>query len=145
MRPCIAASIIAMALAGVAFSSPTAAQVQPTAPSGGDVGDNPAGHGNVSVVYLDDYANGMWLTPNVKVPNGTIRDHGIGFDGSYNLSNDWSIFGGIRYFTNSVVPPGEPKQRISAWQDITLGAAWHKRVGNYDFTPSVTANIPSHN
>ena len=103
-----------------------------------------AHHGNISVVYLDDYVNGMWLTPHFKAPIGTVRDRGIGFDASYNVANDWSVYGGIRYFDNSVTPPGEPEQEISAWQDITLGVAWHKRVGNYDFTPSVTANIPSH-
>ncbi len=31
------------------------------------------------------------------------------------------------------------------WQDFTLGAAWHTQiVEDYDFTPSITATIPSH-
>jgi hypothetical protein len=106
--------------------------------------DTAAGHGTVSVVYLDSYVNGMWLTPHSKAPIGTVRDRGLGVDASYNVSNDWSIYGGIRYFNNVLKPPGAPEQRESAWQDITLGAAWHKRIGGYDFTPSVTASIPSH-
>lgn len=140
MRLCIATTILVMA--GMAPAA--AAQVQPTAQSDADVGDNPAGHGSVSVVYLDDYVNGMWLTPHFKAPIGSVRDRGLGLEASYNVSNDWSIYGGIRYFDNSLTPPGESEQTISAWQDITLGAAWHKRIGNYDFTPSATANIPSH-
>ena len=108
-------------------------------------GDTAAGHGNISVVYLDNYVNGMWLTPHFKAPIGTVRDNGIGFDASYNVSEDWSIYGGLRYFHNVLDAPGAPEQTQSALQDITLGAAWHKRIGNYDFTPSITANIPSHN
>ena len=144
MRTRVAASIFVAGFAGATLALPTAAQVQPAAPTGEEQADNPTGHGNISVVYLDNYANGMWLTPHFKAPIGTVRNRGIGFDGSYNVSDNWSIYGGIRYFANSLSPPGEPEQNISAWQDVTLGAAWHKRIGNYDFTPSVTANIPSH-
>ena len=144
MRTRIAAWIFVAGFAGAGLALPAAAQVQADAPAGEDQGDNPAGHGTVSVVYIDDYVNGMWLTPHFKAPIGTVRDRGIGFDGSYNVTNDWSVYGGIRYFANSLTPPGQPEQNISAWQDITLGAAWHKRIGNYDITPSVTATIPSH-
>jgi hypothetical protein len=122
------------------LSLPATAQVEPTP----DPEDSAAGHGTISVVYIDDYANGMWYTPHFKFPIGTVRDRGLGFDASYNVSNDWSVYGGIRYFRNVLDPPDAPDERTSAWQDITLGAAWHTRIGDVDFTPSATANIPSH-
>jgi hypothetical protein len=142
MRLHIAAPIIALALAGATFTSPAAAQAD--APSAGDIGDSPAGHGSVSLTYDHYFENGVWVTAHTKVPYGTVHDQSIGFEGSYNVSDDWSVFGGIRYTNNVDHPIGKQEQTISAWQDISLGAAWHKHFGNYDFTPSVTANIPSH-
>jgi hypothetical protein len=144
MRVQLAASTLILGLASAALALPAAGQTQPGAPAGSGPADSPAGHGDVAVVYLDNYSNGMWYTPHFKFPIGTVRDRGIGIDASYNISSDWSIFGGIRYFHNELDPPGMPEQQTSAWQDFTLGAAWHMHFDGLDFTPSVSANIPSH-
>jgi hypothetical protein len=135
---------MALAIATAAPAQAESLAAEGELPPADEFRDTAAGHGSVSVVYLDSLANGFWVTPHVKAPLGTTRDRGVGLDASYNVANDWSIFGGIRYFHNVSTPPGGPEQRISAWQDLTLGAAWHKRFGNYDFTPSATVNIPTH-
>jgi hypothetical protein len=146
--------------------------VQPTAPAGGDIGDNPAGHGSLSIAYFDTDINGMWLRSNYKLPVGNVHLQGAGFDTSYNLSNDWTVYGGIRYFSGrnygtAVVncPTSAPPQCASwpplatqhpespflddgkyhgAWQDWNLGVAWHTHIGNYFIMPSATAYIPTH-
>jgi len=171
MRVQIAASTLILALASTAFVLPAAAQVQPTAPTSGDQGDNPAGHGSISIAYFDTDINGFWIRSNVKLPLGNVHMQGAGFDASYNLSNDWTVYGGIRYFTgrsdttfpNCPTPApaqcaGQPPLATphpespflddgnyhGAWQDWNLGVAYHANFGNYFVTPSATAYIPTH-
>lgn len=172
MRVQIAASTLILALASTTLVRPASAQVQPTAPTAGDQGDNPAGHGSISIAYFDTEVNGFWLRSNVKLPFGVIRRQGAGFDASYNLSNDWTVYGGIRYFSSRyegtllvncpttappqcanqppLVPPHPESQFVDdgnshgTWQDWNLGVAYHANVGNYFITPSVTAFVPSH-
>jgi hypothetical protein len=175
MRLHIAAPIIALALAGATFTSPASAQAQPAAPSsGGNVGDNPEGHGSISIAYFNTDINGFWLRSNLKLPVGGVRLLGTGLDASYNVSNDWTIYGGVRYFTGSANTPamfincpsttaapqcanyppqtpqhpGEPflddGDYHGAWQDWNFGVAYHANIGNYYLTPSATAYIPTH-
>lgn len=175
MRVRTAASIITLALAWTAFAPPAVAQVQPNTPSGGgNVGDNPAGHGSVSIGFFDTDINGFWLRSNLKLPLGSVHMLGTGLDASYNLDGNWTIFGGVRYFTGrantppmfincpstTAAPecanyppqtpqhPGEPflddNKYHGAWQDWNLGVAYHANIGNYYVTPSATAYIPTH-
>lgn len=173
MRFRVAASITVLALAAVALTSAAIAQVQPTAPSAGNTGDSPAGHGSFSVDFFDTDINGFWLRSNIKLPLGVVHMLGTGFDASYNVSNDWTIYGGVRYFTGRAngpaafincpttappqcagAPPLTPQHPESpflddgnyhgTWQDWNIGAAWHGNIGDYYITPSATAYIPTH-
>lgn len=161
-----------LASLGTAVALTAHAQAAPTAGNDGD--DSPAGHGSVSIDYFNTAINGFWLRSNVKVPLGSVRMLGTGLDASYNLTSNWTIYGGVRYFSGrantppmfincpstTAAPqcaqyppqtpqhPGEPflddGKYHGAWQDFTLGAAWHGHVGNYFITPSATATIPTH-
>jgi hypothetical protein len=158
-------------LAGAAFATAAWAQVQPTAPTAGDETDSPAGHGSVSIDYFDTDVNGFWLRSNLKLPLGNVHTQGAGLDVSYNVSNAWTIYGGIRYFTGRYngsfancpttapsqcagAPPLTPQQPQSpfiddgnyhgAWQDWNIGASWHTNVNGYDITPRATLTIPTH-
>lgn len=171
MRLCIAASNIVLAFAGAAFAPAAAAQVQPTAPTGGDQADNPTGHGSISIDYFNTDINGFWLRSNLKLPLGNVHMQGMGLDASYSVSNEWTISGGIRYFTGRYngpdpncpttapplcagAPPLTPQQPESpflddgnyhgAWQDWHLGVAWRTNIDGYEITPTATAFIPSH-
>ena len=164
---------LGLAFAGTVFAPHAGAQAQPTAPSGGDVGDNPAGHGSFSIVYLDTAINGFWVRSNFKLPISAVHMLGSGLDASYNVSNDWTIYGGVRYFEGRAngpaaflncpttappqcagLPPLTPQQPQSpflddgnyhgAWQDWNIGAAYHANLGGYFITPSATAYIPTH-
>lgn len=175
MRLHIATLMVAAGLYGFALTSPAAAQVQSDATSGGDIGDNPAGHGSVSIAYLGSYQKDLVISGDIKSPIGGVHSRGLGLGVSYNVTNDWSVFGGIRYFDNRYAgnapncptitaspacaagaggPPLNPQHPETpfiddgkyhgAWQDFTLGAAYHANIGGYFITPSVTATIPSH-
>lgn len=171
MRVQIAASTLILVLGGTTWVLPAVAQVQPTAPTSGDQGDNPAGHGSISVAYFDTDINGFWVRSNLKAPVGNVHIQGVGFDASYNVSNDWTVYGGVRYFTGRYdgnspnCPTLAPPQCASqpplahphpespflddgnyhgAWQDWNLGVAYHANIGNYFITPSATAYIPTH-
>ncbi len=144
---------------------PASAQTQQ--PAQGSV----QGHGSISIAYLGSYADGFWIASNTKLPLGRVHSRGIELDASYNVSNSWSVYGGIRYIDNRYsgtmpdcptsappqcagTPPLNPQHPETPflddgnyhgnWQDYTLGAAWHANIGNYYITPSVTATIPSH-
>jgi len=135
--------------------------------------DSAKGHGSISIDYFDTYINGFWLRSNIKLPLGVVHMLGTGFDASYNVSDDWTVYGGIRYFTGRAntpppfrncpttappqcagAPPLNPQQPGSpflddnqyhgAWQDWNIGVAWHHSIGNYSITPSATAYIPTH-
>lgn len=171
MRASIAASALVLSLAGTTLAMPASAQVQPTAPSSGNAGDSPAGHGSVSVAFFDTAIDGFWLRSNLKLPVGAVHMLGTGLDASYNVSDDWTVYGGIRYFTGrsggpfpncpTLAPPqcaGQPPlanphpdapflddgNYHGAWQDWNLGVAWHANIGNTYITPSATAFIPTH-
>jgi hypothetical protein len=172
MRTRLAASIFVFGIAGATLVLPASAQVQPTPPTGGDEADNPPGHGSLSILYIDTDINGFWLRSDVKLPLGNVHMQGTGLDASYNLSSDWTIYGGIRYFTGRYDGPfpncptlapaqcaGQPPlvtphpespflddgNYHGAWQDWNLGVAYHARIGNYYITPSATAFVPTHN
>ncbi|MEO8959762.1 MAG: hypothetical protein ABI304_12515 [Rudaea sp.] len=142
-------------------------------PAKQSVQDSAQGHGNMSIAFFDTAINGFWLRSNLKLPLGTVHMLGTGLDASYNVSNDWAIYGGVRYFTGRAdtpgpflncpttappqcagAPPLTPQHPESpflddgnyhgAWQDWNIGAAWHGNIGNYAITPSATAVIPAH-
>lgn len=139
--------VILTMLAAATARADSTTQVQTgaaTAPVADEFQETAAGHGSISLVYTNYFENGIWATPHKKVPYGTVHDHGVGFEGSYNIANNWSIYGGMRYTDNVAHPIGAPEHTINAWQDITLGTAWRRRFDNYDFTASAGANIPSH-
>ena len=135
--------VIALITAGMAFTPLAHAQVQPTAPASGGVEDNPAGHGSVSVSYINTLEHDVWGKPYLKRnPFGTVRLQGLGLDGSYNVADNWTIYGSIRYVDNVAKPISGPEQRVSDWTDATLGAAWHTLFNGYEITTSATTNIP---
>jgi hypothetical protein len=171
MRVSIAASALILSLAGTSWAIPASAQVQPTAPSSGNAGDSPAGHGSISVAFFDTAIDDFWLRSNLKLPYGAVHMLGTGLDASYNVSDDWTVYGGIRYFAGrsggplpncpTLAPPqcaGQPPLATphpespflddgnyhGAWQDWNVGVAWHANIGNTYITPSATAYIPTH-
>ena len=171
MRAWITASALATSLACAALMTPAFAQAQPAPSSGGDAAYSPAGHGSVSIAFFDTAIDGFWLRSNIKLPYGAVHMLGAGLDANYNLSDAWTVYGGIRYFTGrsggplpncpTLDPPqcaGRPplaNPRLDApflddgkyhgaWQDWNLGVAWHANIGNYYITPSATAYIPTH-
>ena len=136
-----------------------------------------AGHGSISIGYFNSYANDLLLRSNLKASSvigkyfGSVHLQGTGLDVAYNVSDDWTLSGGIRYFTGRysgpavncpttappqcahapVVTPPKPDAPFiddgnyhGAWQDWHIGAAWHTNIGSYFITPSVTAYIPTH-
>jgi hypothetical protein len=130
-----------------------------------------AGHGSIAIAYLNSYVNGFWLDSNTKLPNGAIRSRGVALQLEYFVADAWSVYVGIPYFSNRYdgaqphcpttappqcagIPPLNPQHPESrfiddgryhgAWQDFTLGAAWHTHIGEYFVTPALTATIPSH-
>lgn len=138
----LAGSTIALLLAGTALAPPAGAQVQPTAPAGNGPQDGAAGHGSVAVVYTNTYENGIWDKPDHKVPWGTVHLQGLGLEASYNIANDWSIYGSVRYIDNLARQIDKPAQHVNSVQDATLGGAWRRNIGNYQITVSATATIP---
>lgn len=175
VRTTVANIVAAIALAsGVPFA---AAQTDPEPPDGADQANSPAGHGEISIDYFDSYASDFLLRSNLKlssvthIPFGAVHLQGTGLDASYNLNNDWTISGGIRYFTGRydgplvncpttappqcahapVQTPPQPQAPFiddgryhGAWQDWHFGIAWHKNIEGYIITPSATAYIPTH-
>jgi len=144
MRFYIAATI--MAIAGMSFATTAVAQVQPTAPSTpspGDFTEEAAGHGSVYVSYTNNFEHDVRVKPGKpKAPFGTARLQGAFLGGSYNLSDDWSVYGNVRYVDNAAKPIGQPEQDVSGLQDATLGAAWQKNYNGYEITTSATATFP---
>ncbi len=133
--------------------------------------ESPAGHGGISIAYLNSYVNGFWLDSKTKVPNGAVRGRGVALELDYNVSDAWSVHVGIPFLSNKyqglqphcpttappqcanipALNPQHPESQFiddgnyhSMWQDFTLGAAWHTHIEDYYITPSVTATIPSH-
>ncbi|HEY8010580.1 MAG TPA: hypothetical protein VIE67_06225 [Rudaea sp.] len=179
MRGFCCAALGVVVVFGALCARPANAQAQDassqTAASADDSPKRSAqGHGSVSIDFFDTDINGFWLRSNLKLPLGVVHMLGTGFDASYNVSNDWTIYGGVRYFDGRATgpaafqncptitaapqcagaPPLTPQQPDSpflddgnyhgAWQDWNIGAAWHASIGGYDITPSATAYIPTH-
>lgn len=160
----------------IGHAAPGAAQVpnpsqQLPQPADEGLQESAAGHGSISIAYLNSYVNGFWLDSNTKVPNGVVRSRGASFDVDYNIADDWSIHAGIPFLDNrytgaaphcpttappqcagipALNPPHPESQFIDdgryhgTWQDFNLGVAWHTHIADYFITPSATAVIPSH-
>jgi hypothetical protein len=128
------------------------------------------GHGSVSVGYQNTYVNGMLLRSG-EAPIGSVRIQSISLDLNYFFADRWSAQLGIPFIeskytgsaphcitqappqcTGQVVPvqPHPESQFLDdgsyhgAWQDWTLGVAYHGNVDDYLLTPSITAFLPSH-
>jgi len=180
MRAWTSLILPAALLAGTTFAPGADAQMQPSAPAaGGDQGDNAAGHGSVSIAYFNNYSNDFLLRSNFSLTEapgnppefGVVHMQGMGLDVRYNLSNDWTIYGGINYFTGRYnglyvncpttappqcahLPPLDPQHPEApfvddgnyhgAWQDWHFGVEWHAAIDDYFITPSATAYIPTH-
>lgn len=159
---------------GVVYLTPAAAQTGPVSgkPIDQTPEEVAKGHGSISVGYQNTYVNGMLLpVPGGEVPIGTVRIQSVRFDLNYFFADRWSAELGIPYvdgvyhgsdphcITQSppecagrVVPSQQhPESRFlddgiyhGAWQDWTLGVAYHANVNDYLLTPSITAYLPSH-
>ncbi|MGH8121971.1 MAG: hypothetical protein ACREPT_04295, partial [Rudaea sp.] len=173
-----AAALGAIVVFGALCARPASAQAQDASDQAAAPADDSQkgaaqGQGSVSIGFFDTAINGFFLRSNFKLPLGVVHILGTGFDASYNVSNDWTIYGGVRYFTGrnnspgpflncpTTAPPqcaGDPPltpqhpespflddgSYHGAWQDWNLGVAYHANIGNYSITPSVTATIPTH-
>jgi hypothetical protein len=177
MRLRVTASNIFCIVVLSVFAPSVVAQTDPGLPTAADREDSPAGHGEISIDYFDSYANDFLLRSNLKAssfigsPFGAVRLQGTGLDASYNVNNDWTVSGGIRYFTGrysgpapncpTTAPPQCGSYQVSspqhptspfiddgtyhgALQDWHVGVAWHASIGDYQIVPSATAYIPTH-
>lgn len=153
--------------------TPAAAQTGPvsTKPIDLTLEETAKGHGSVSVGYQNTYVDGMLLPiPGGKAPS-TVRIQSITLDVDYFFADRWSVELGIPFVEAryhgpphcpTTLPPQcsgqpalsqpHPESRFlddgyyhGAWQDWTLGLAYHENVNDYLLTPSVTAYLPSHN
>jgi hypothetical protein len=130
------------------------------------------GHGSISIGYQNTYVNGMFLpVPGGKAPIGYVRVQSISFDLNYFVADRWSVQLGIPYVegryrgpdphcittgppqcAGQVVPAQpHPESRFlddgsyhGAWQDWTVGAAYHGNIDDYLLTPTVIVYLPSH-
>jgi hypothetical protein len=142
--------------------------MQPT-----DEEETSKGHGWFSLGYQNTYVDGMFLpVPGGEFPIGTVRLQSISFDLNYFFADRWSAQVGIPYIeakysgpvphcitqappqcAGAVVPTQpHPESRFlddgsyhGAWQDWTLGLAYHGNYDDYLLTPKVIAYLPSHN
>ena len=131
------------------------------------------GHGWFSLGYQNTYVNGMFLpVPGGEAPIGYVRVQSISFDVNYFFADRWSAQLGIPYIEaryrgpmphcitqappqcKGVVVPTQPHPESrflddgayhGAWQDWTIGTAYHGEYDDYLLTPKVTAYLPSHN
>lgn len=162
---------VASAVAQTPNQSQPSQVTTPPSASDTDAEETAAGHGSFSIGFYDTYVNGFWLASNLKAPVGGAHTLGSGFDASYNVSDTWTVYGGIRYFSGrysgpapncpTTAPPqcagipalNPPHPELpfiddgkyhGGWQDWNIGVAWHTNIGSYYITPSATAYIPSH-
>jgi hypothetical protein len=118
---------------------PTDTDLPPTEP----FQETAAGHGSIWAGYTNVFEHDVWVKPDEKkAPFGTVRLQSAFLGGSYNVADDWSINGSIRYVDNVAEQIGKPEQDVSSLQDATLGVDWQKHVGGYDITTSATATFP---
>jgi len=127
------------------------------------------GHGWVSIAYQNTYVNGM-LVPGGSVPDfGSVRIQSIFLDLNYFFADRWSVHLGIPFIESrydgqrphcpTTTPPqckgmpvpNRPESRFlddgnyhGAWQDWSLGVAYHANVNDFLLTPSITVYVPSH-
>jgi hypothetical protein len=160
----------------IGLAAPGAAQVpnplqQLPEPADEGLQESAAGHGDISIAYLNTYVNGFWLDSKTKLAAGTVRSRGVALELDYNVADAWSVHVGIPFLSNKyqgsqphcpttappqcanipALNPQHPESQFiddgryhSTWQDFSLGAAWHTQINDYYITPSVTATIPSH-
>jgi hypothetical protein len=154
---------------------PAAAQTGPvsTKPIDLTLEETAKGHGSVSVGYQNTYVDGMFLpVPGGKAEIGTVRIQSLTLDVEYFFADRWSAELGIPFVEaryrgpaphcitqvppqckDQVVPSQpHPESRFlddgyyhGAWQDWTLGLAYHENINDYLLTPLVIAYLPSHN
>ena len=160
--------------ASAALVTPVCAQRGPAAaqPIDQTLDETAKGHGSVSIGYQNTYIDGMFLpVPGGKAPIGTVRVQSISLDLNYFFADRWSAEIAIPFVVgryrgpdphcitqappqckDAVVPTQpHPESRFlddgnyhGAWQDWTLGVAYHANVNDYVLSPSVTAYVPSH-
>lgn len=130
------------------------------------------GHGAVSLGYQNTYVDGMLLDiPGGKAPIGTVRIQSVSLDLDYFFADRWSAHVGLPYVQSryngpqphcpTAAPPQcagqpalaqpHPESRFlddgkthGAWQDWTLGIAYHADLDGYLVAPSISVVIPSH-
>jgi len=169
IRLVLSALLIASAAPGAA-QVPNPAQQLPE-PADEALQESPAGHGSISIAYLNTYVNGFWLDTKTKIPGGAVHSQGVALELDYNIADAWSVHVGIPFLSNKyqgtqphcpttappqcanipALNPQHPESQFiddgryhSTWQDFTIGAAWHTHIDDYYITPSLTATIPSH-
>jgi hypothetical protein len=132
------------------------------------------GHGAISIAYQNTLVNGFLKHDGNPRDIGTVRIHGINLGGEYHFSDHWSVHAAIPFVQSRylgpaphcptrvpeacqapgvrVPSPEHPESRFlddgsahGAWQDWHLGVAYHTVIGNYQLTPSMTLQVPSHN
>ncbi len=143
-----------------------------TAPASEEFGETAKGHGAMSIAYGNTYVSGFHVNDSLVVPMGDVRSQRIDLDIDYFVADRWSVHAGIPYIDNRYTgahphcPTAAPAQCANipvlthphpesqflddgnyhgAFQDYSLGAAYHANINNYLITPSITAYIPSHN
>jgi hypothetical protein len=94
----LSALLLACAVPGAAQVSNPAQQMAD--PADRTPQDSAAGHGSISIAYLNTYVNGFWADSNTKLPNGAVRSQGVALQAEYYVSNDWSVNVGIPFFRN---------------------------------------------
>ena len=142
MYPRIIVMVLSIAAADLAHAESVPPE-DANVPAPETFGETAAGHGSLWASYTNTFEHDVWVKPDQKkAPYGTVRLQGAFLGGSYNVTDDWSIDGSIRYVDNVARPLGKPEQDVSGLQDATLGAIWHKNVSGYEITTSATATIP---
>jgi len=165
---CVGLATLSQAQVGLP-SAPMA--IEPTLPVDPTSAETSKGHGSFSVGYQNTYVNGMFLpVPGGEAPIGYVRVQSISFDLNYYFADRWSAQLGIPYVEGryrgpdphcitqappqckgQVVPAQpHPESRFlddgsyhGAWQDWTVGLAYHGNIDDYMLTPTVIAYLPS--
>jgi hypothetical protein len=168
----IVVTALAIAAAGTTWAD-SIPQVEPGAPSATPASDDfqetGRGHGSISVAYLNTYVNGFHIDNSTELPL-VFHSQGIALDFEYFVADTWSLHVGLPYIDNryngvphcpTTAPPQcanvpalnpqhpesafhDDNQYHGAWQDWTLGTAWHTHINDYFIVPSLTAIVPSH-
>ena len=62
--------------------------------------ESAAGHGSISIAYLNTYVNGFWLDSKTNVPNGAVHSQGVALQAEYYVADAWSVYFGIPFLRN---------------------------------------------